>query len=130
MTNPPKPPLPPDEDAEDATLLRLYSSVADLDRAQARQLQQLDNQIAVARASIAELQVERETLRSQAADLERAGRKVEQGIIDQLATVDAETRRQQQRIERTQADIEAVKADYASQRARLAVLLGVEPAAR
>ena len=30
----------------------------------------------------------------------------------------------------TQADIEAVKADYASQRARLAVLLGVEPAAR
>ncbi|OWL88540.1 DUF4124 domain-containing protein [Halopseudomonas aestusnigri] len=118
------------QDAEDATLLRLYSSVADLDRAQARQLQQLDNQIAVARANIAELQVERETLRSQAADLERAGRKVEQGIIDQLATVDAETRRQQQRIERTQADIEAVKADYASQRARLAVLLGVEPAAR
>ena len=55
---------------------------------------------------------------------------MEQGIIDQLATVDAETRRQQQRIERTQADIEAVKADYASQRARLAVLLGVEPAAR
>lgn len=114
------------QDAEDATLLRLYSSLADLDRAQGRQVQQFENQIASARASIAELQQERETLRSQAANHERAGRAVDQAILDQLATVDAETRRQEQRIERKQAEIAAVRADYAAQRERLAFLLGVE----
>lgn len=115
------------QDAEDATLLRLYSSLADLDRAQARQLQQLDNQIAVARANIAELQTEREELRAQAADQERAGRKVDKAILDQLQAVDSETRLQQQRIERTEGEIAAVKADYAAQRSRLSLLLGDEP---
>lgn len=114
------------QDEEDATLLRLYSSLADLDRAQARQIQQFENQIASARASIAELQQERETLRSQAANHERAGRAVDQAILDQLATVDAETRRQEQRIQRKQSEIVAVQAGYAAQRERLAFLLGVE----
>ncbi|MEL0166719.1 MAG: DUF4124 domain-containing protein [Pseudomonadaceae bacterium] len=114
------------QDAEDATLLRLYSSLADLDRAQARQIQQFENQIASARASIAELHQERETLRSQAANHERAGRAVDQAILDQLATVNAETQRQEQRIAGKQAEIVAAQAAYAAQRERLAFLLGVE----
>lgn len=114
------------QDAEDATLLRLYSSLADLDRAQARQIQQFENQIASARASIAELHQERENLRSQAANHERAGRAVDQAILDQLATVNAETLRQEQRIADKQVEIAAAQAAYAAQRERLAFLLGVE----
>ena len=87
-------------DAADATLLRLYSSVADLDRAQQRQLQQIDNQITAAKTNISELGDEREALQSRAATQERAGKPVDQSILDQLAGVDAETGRLQRLIQR------------------------------
>ena len=110
--------------AADSTLLRLYSSLADLDRARQRQLQQIDNQITVAKTNIQELRAEREALQSQAASQERAGRAVEQGILDQLAAVDAETQRLQRMVQRQQQETVKVTEDFARQRERLAFLLG------
>lgn len=111
-------------DAADATLLRLYSSVADLDRAQQRQLLQIDNQITAAKTNISELRDERETLQSRAADQERAGKTVDQSILDQLAAVDAETARLQRLIQRQEEETVKVREDFARKRERMEFLLG------
>lgn len=108
----------------DTTLLRLYSSQADLDRAHARQLAQIDILIQAARDEIAGVQDQREALQQRAAVQERAGREVDAQILQDLAHADQETLRLQRLIEAQQSEIKAVRTKFIRQRARLGYLLG------
>lgn len=108
---------------EDTTLLRLYSSVPDLERAKKRQLDQIDNLISTTRTSLSVLHTQREELQSRAAAQQRAGREVDESIIREIAEVDAETERLERLITAKQQEIEEVEARFEVRRARLETLL-------
>lgn len=108
----------------DTTLLRLYSSQADLDRAHARQLAQIESLIQSAQGEIDGVQDQRELLQQRAAVQERAGRDVDAQILRDLLHADAETQRLERLIESKQLEINEVRASFAQQRARLGYLLG------
>ena len=107
----------------DETLLRLYSSVADLDRAHTRQVQQIEALIATAEAGLLTLRSQRDDVQSRAASQERAGREVDAQLLRQLDSIDAERRRLERQIAAHRAEIETVNAAFASRRERLAQLL-------
>lgn len=108
----------------DATLLRLYSSVADLDRAHARQIEQIDNQILTAQGNLQQLAKQRENLQQRAAAQERAGRAVDARILQELDELDSEQRRLNRLIERSQREKSEVNSSFEQRRLRLSTLLG------
>ena len=63
-------------------------------------------------------------MQSRAATQERAGKPVDQSILDQLAGVDAETGRLQRLIQRQEEETVKVREDFARKRERLEFLLG------
>ena len=107
----------------DAQLLHLYSSLDDVDRARARKLAELDSLIAVANNDIQGLTNQQALLQRQAADQERAGHTVPQGLIDQMS----DTRDQQQRLRddilRYQGARQQADTGFAEDRARMQQLL-------
>lgn len=108
---------------EDTTLLRLYSSVPDLERAKKRQLNQIENLIETTRTSITVLQAQREELQRRAAVQERAGREVGEPILRELTALDAETDRLERLIAAKQLEVAAVEASFEVSRGRLEMLL-------
>lgn len=107
----------------DETLLRLYSSVDDLNRAQTRQIQQIESLIASAEAGLLTLQSQRDEVQSRAASQERAGREVDQQLLQRLQAIEAEQQRLERQISRHQQEIERVNQTFAARRERLAQLL-------
>lgn len=68
--------------SSDAQLLRLYSSLEDVDRARERRLAELDGLSSVARGNLQSLKLQQANLQGQAANQERAGRPVAQALVD------------------------------------------------
>ncbi len=110
--------------AADATLLRLYSSPSDLDRARQRQITQIDNLITTTEGNIAALRDQRDELQARAAAQERAGRKVDQQLINELSGLDDEILRLQRVIASKRDEIIEVNLAFARQRDRLVALIG------
>ena len=107
----------------DETLLRLYSSVTDLDRAHSRQVQQIEGLIATAEAGLLTLQSQRDDVQSRAASQERAGREVDAQLLRQLDHIESERGRLERQIANSRQEIESVNTAFASRRERLAQLL-------
>lgn len=107
----------------DARLLRLYSTLTDIDRARTRKLAELDGLIAVAQSNVQGLAAQMVALRSQAADQERAGRQVPQTLMDQMSDVQDQQQNLNASILRYQAARQSTDAGFAQDRARLQVLL-------
>ncbi|MCP9339940.1 DUF4124 domain-containing protein [Stutzerimonas xanthomarina] len=108
----------------DAQLLRLYASVADVERAKARRLSELDSIIGITRGNLQSLRTQQANLQSQAANHERAGRKVPEQLlvqIDNLAKEQASLKRDVERYRQTRQQAEA---SYGRERERVAELLG------
>ncbi|WP_044873227.1 DUF4124 domain-containing protein [Pseudomonas sp. LFM046] len=109
--------------SSDAQLLRLYTSVEDVDRALERKLAELDSLIGVARGNQQSLHAQQANLQSQAAESERAGREVPAPLVTQIDSLREQQKRLDQDIARYTKDRDAAKASYAADRARLAELL-------
>ena len=107
----------------DETLLRLYSSVDALYRALTRQIQQSECLIASAEAGLLTVQSQRDEVQSRAASQERAGREVDQQLLQRLQAIEAEQQRLERQIARHQQEIERVNQTFAARRERLAQLL-------
>ena len=107
----------------DATLLRLYSSVADLDRAHSRQIQQIESLIATAEGGLLALESQRDDIRARAANQERAGREVDERLLRQLDDLEVEQQRLERQIASQRVEIESVNRAFASRRERLVKLL-------
>lgn len=108
----------------DAQLLRLYASVADVERAKARRLSELDSIIGITRGNLQSLRTQQANLQSQAANHERAGRKVPEQLlvqIDNLAKEQASLKRDVERYRQTRKQAEV---SYGRERERVAQLLG------
>jgi len=110
----------------DARLVSDYPSVAELDRARARKLAELDGLIALARNQIEALRVQQGSVQSQAADLERAGREVSPGILAQLQDVRNQRAATLQRVADLQRQRGVADQEFAALRVRLSELLGGE----
>ncbi|MDH4555976.1 DUF4124 domain-containing protein [Pseudomonas sp. BN417] len=109
--------------SSDAQLLRLYTSVEDVDRALERKLAELDGLIGVARGNQQSLRTQQANLQSQAAENERAGREVPAHLVAQIDNLREEQKRLDKDIARYERDREAAKNSFAADRARLAKLL-------
>lgn len=107
----------------DETLLRLYSSLADLDRAHVRQIQQIETLIATAEAGLLTLQSQRDELQGRAASQERAGRQVDAQLLQQLEHIDSERRSLERQIAANRTEMESVNSAFAGRRERLQHLL-------
>lgn len=107
----------------DAQLLALYSTVADVDKAKARKLAEIDSLISVAQGNLQGLASQQAGLQSQAADLERTARPVPQSLIDQIGDVREQRQRLQADILRYQRARTLAENRFAQDRARLEALL-------
>ncbi len=102
--------------SSDAQLLRLYSSLEDVDRARERRLAELDGLSSVARGNLQSLKLQQANLQGQAANQERAGRPVAQALVDQLDDLKQEEKRLQGEIGRFQKAREDAERTYAADR--------------
>ncbi|TWI57593.1 uncharacterized protein DUF4124 [Pseudomonas duriflava] len=129
------PPAPPAEELHrraaarlqaqaDAKLLRLYSSVADVDRARQRKLSELDGLAAIKRSNLQSLDQQRATLMAQAAEHQRAGRTVPDDLLQRIDALRAEESRLNSELERYAKERQETEASYQADRERLVQLLG------
>ncbi|WP_263145987.1 DUF4124 domain-containing protein [Pseudomonas sp. RIT-PI-AD] len=108
----------------DVQLMRLYSSVEDVDRALKRKLSEIDGLISVVRGNLQSVKVQQDNLQGRAADLERAGRAVPADLVAQINDLKAEQQRLEKDIQRYQDTREQTQVSFSADRDRLAQLLG------
>lgn len=107
----------------DAQLLRLYSSLEDVDRARGRKLGELDGAIAAARGNLQSLRTQQANFQSQAAEQERAGRAVPENLLVQISNLKAEQTSRLNDITRFELARKQADASFTADRERLAKLL-------
>lgn len=110
--------------SSDAQLLRLYSTPEDVERARQRKLAELDGLIGVARSNLQSVRTQQANLQSQAADHERAGRKVPAHLLAQIDNQKAEQERLKSDVVRYQAARKEADGRFGADRERLKELLG------
>lgn len=110
--------------SSDAQLLRLYASVRDVERAQARKFSELDSVIGITRSNLQSLRTQQANLQSQAAGHERAGREVPKPLLKQIDNLSREQASLRRDIERYQRARKHAEARFAQERQRVAELLG------
>lgn len=111
-------------DASDAQLLSLYASVEDVERAETRKLAELDSVIGLSQGNLQSIRNQRSSLQKQAANHERAGRKVPDNLMAQISNLEKEEHsllRDLQRFEKARTE---AKVSFADDRQRIAELLG------
>lgn len=111
----------------DAQLLRLYSSLDDVDRARERKLTELDGAVSAARGNLQSLRTQQANLQGQAAEQERAGRVVPESLLVQISNIKGEQESLLKDIERFEETRKQASAGFVADRARLAQLLGLTP---
>jgi hypothetical protein len=129
------PPAPPAEEIRrravakqqaqaDANLLKLYSSVADVDRAKSHKLNELDGLAAIKRGNLQALNQQRDALMSQAAGHQRAGHEVPEDLLSRIEALKDEEGRLQNELDRYVKERQTTEAAFNADRARIAQLLG------
>lgn len=106
----------------DEKLLKLYSSVEDLDLALKRKLAEIDSVISVTRGNLQSARAQRASLQSQAADYERTGADVPAHLLTQIADLQDEQDRLQREVQRYMDVQEEARTSFAADRARLVEL--------
>lgn len=110
--------------SSDQQLMRMYTSVEDVDRARDRKLSELDGLTSVAKGNLQSLKMQQANLQARAADQERAGRQVPDDLVAQLNNLRSDEQRLQQDIARyQQLRVQAVSS-FGEDRARVAQLVG------
>lgn len=107
-----------DQAAADAQLLRMYSSVEDIDRNRARGLQELDGVIDVARGNLQSIRLQQSQLQQKAAEYDRAATPVPEDVVSRINNLKAEERRLQDDIKRYQDTRLKTEASFNAERQR------------
>ena len=111
----------------DAQLLRLYASVEDVERAEARRLAELDSIIGLTQGNLQALRSQQRNLQKQAADHGRAGRGVPENLLAQIANMEQEQASLQRDLKRYETVRAEAQISFAGDRQRIAELLGKTP---
>lgn len=127
------PPAPPEADAEriakerkvakeqakyDLELRQTYSSLADIDSAKTRNLQELVNTINILNANLASTRSQLKVQEGHAAAIERGGKTVSEDILKNIATLKAEEKELNMQIKQREEEHLAAAAKYDQARAR------------
>ena len=127
------PPAPPEADAEriakerkaakeqakyDLELRQTYSSLADIDSAKTRNLQELDNTINILKANLASTKSQLKVQEGHAAAIERGGKTVSEDILKNIATLKGEEKDLNVQIKQREEEHQAAAAKYDQARAR------------
>jgi len=110
--------------SSDQQLMRMYTSVEDVDRARDRKLAELDGLTSVAKGNLQSLKTQQANLQARAADQERAGRPVPEDLVAQLGNLRSDEQRLQQDIARYQQLRAQAVSSFTEDRARVAQLVG------
>ncbi|GGX58313.1 hypothetical protein [Saccharospirillum salsuginis] len=110
------------QEARDAELTKLYRSPIDVDRAMKTWLSRLDMEIRLKENRIAILRTEYNQLQSKAADQERAGKAVDEGLLADMAQIEEEIERYQSEIAEVEARQEEARDRFQRDRARMVIL--------
>lgn len=108
----------------DAQLLRLYASVKDVERAEARKLSELDSVIGITRGNLQSLRTQQANLQSQAANHERAGRPVPDQLMVQIENLRKEQASLKRDVARYRQARKQAEISFAKERERIVELLG------
>lgn len=108
----------------DARLLQLYASVDDVERAKARKLSELDSVIGITRGNLQSLRAQQAALQSQAANHERAGRRVPEQLLTQINNLAKEQASLKRDVERYGQTRKQAEVSFEQERDRIAELLG------
>lgn len=127
------PPAPPEADAEriakerkaakeqakyDLELRQTYSSLADIDSAKTRNLQELVNTINILNANLTSTKSQLKVQEGHAAAIERGGKTVSEDILKNIATLRAEEKDLNVQIKQREEERQAAAAKYDQARAR------------
>lgn len=110
--------------SSDQQLMRMYTSVEDVDRARDRKLAELDGLTSVAKGNLQSLKMQQANLQARAADQERAGRQVPDDLVAQLNNLREDEQRLLQDIARYQQLRLQAQDSFAADRARFAQISG------
>ena len=109
--------------AEDAELVRLYSSIDDVHRTRERVLDEIRSRLAVIDANIQRLKVQHEQKQRKAAGFERAGQNVPEGLLQELGNIKTSMGSLEQQIKEFDREKGLVRAKYGVQAERVRFLL-------
>lgn len=112
--------------AFDAELLQRYTSVADLEWAQVRQLRDQDALLGIVRANLDTARGQLEKVERQAAERQRAGQPLAPELLTQRDQLQREQQRLEAELKRVQGQRASSEAEFARERARLQELLGAK----
>lgn len=107
----------------DRQLMMLYTRIEDIDRARDRKISDINGQISIARGNLLSVNSLKADLQRQAANQERAGRKVPLALLKQIEDVSVDQQRLQQQVARYMQSKKDVEALFASDKLRLTELL-------
>ena len=109
---------------EGRELLKMYGSVDGVDRAETRQLAEMDAQIAIEQGSIQRLRVQREGKETRAAAIERSGRNVPEGLLQELAGIDVQVVHHLDKIAKLEQEKRLLAGRYGEKRELVRQMLG------
>lgn len=107
----------------DRQLLRLYSKVSDVERAEDRKQAEIDSHIALVRRNMADIQKDKSVLLKQAGNHERAGRPVPDELLEQISQLEQKEHGYLKEIERYQQLRLDVAREFALDKKRVEYLL-------
>jgi chromosome segregation ATPase len=107
----------------DRELVRLYSAPEDVTRAMDRRIESIEGAMATMETGIARQRERRGELQERAADLERAGRPVPGGLMEELDAIDENIADREEEMAGRRQEIEEIRDSFARDRARLRFLL-------
>ncbi|MCL6414301.1 hypothetical protein MIB92_01440 [Aestuariirhabdus sp. Z084] len=111
--------------SSDAALMKLYSTIPDIERARERAIADIEDRIKLTNANIARQRKLREEKEATAATRERAGKPVPERILRDIASIDEEIERLMAEIDRRRQDQVFVGERFDRDTLRLKKLLGI-----
>lgn len=107
----------------DRQLLRLYSQVSDVERAEERKQAEMDAFIELVRRNMADVREDKSALLNEAGNHERAGRAVPASLLERIAALELREQGYLQEVERYQQLKQDIALEFAADKQRVQQLL-------
>ncbi len=111
--------------SSDEALMKLYSTVPDIERAEERAISEIEDRIKITHSNIQRLNTMRENKERLAADKERAGKAVPERVLRDIAEIDQAVEEDRTEIARREQDKTFVRERFTRDTHRLKRLLGI-----
>lgn len=111
-----------EQDRNDKLLRTSYSTIADIDAAKVRRLQQLRDNIAILQANLLSIKSQTKDQETNAANIERAGRKVPDDVLNNINALHAQEKDVNAQIQQREIEYQAAADKFEQDKKRFLVL--------